>query len=159
MVIMPKRPEGMRAQAERRQKILDLLTDIRDLLKAPGAAPPPGSFPSLADLQRMIEAAMNNYGVLQRANNFYVKTIDLSTANSNPSELTDLENAMALTILTNTGTFNLILQVNDDNHKITINSLTWPQTLLIDWFDIKKVWITNTEQSGQNATIIKFFRS
>ena len=156
--------EGMRAQIEREKQTIELLTEIRNLLKgtapiAPGAPVLPGIPLSNIQLQKILEAAMINYGILQRANDFYVDTIDLSVARSTPTELTELENAMALTIFTNTGTFNLLLQKKTDTRTLTINSLTWPQTLLIDWFDIKGVWITNTAQPGLNTTIIKFFRA
>jgi hypothetical protein len=152
--------EHLRARAARQQEIITLLQEILTAIKG-GAAPPPapGSAitivsPTLNDLQEMFES----YGILKRANDLYVKTIDLSAANTSPSELPDLENALALTILTNTGTFTLTLQSNTDSRRITISPLTWPQTLLIDWLDIGKVWITNTAQPGLNTTIIKFFR-
>jgi len=155
--------EGLRAKEERERRIVELLTQIRDLLGGgappPPAPPPPTAFPTLEDIEKTILSALETHGVLKRANSWYVKTIDLATARSNAEELTDLENALSLTIFRNTGTFVLYLQINDDTHKITVDALTYPQTLLIDWFDIRKVWITNTAQSGLSATILKFFKA
>jgi hypothetical protein len=154
--------EPLRAKAAREQQEIQLLTEIRDLLKGappPPPPPPPTGFPTLAEIRDTILEALEKHGVLKRANDFYVATIDLATARNTPTEITELANALSLTIFRNTGTFTLYLQKNDDTHKITVDALTYPQTLLIDWFDIQKVWITNTAQTGYTATILKFFRT
>jgi len=158
--------ESLRAKEAREREILDLLREIRDLLKGaptppappPTPSPPPG-FPTLTEIQNTILEALEKHGVLKRATDFYVATIDLATARSKPTEITELASALSLTIFRNTGTFTLYLQKNDDAHKITVDALTYPQTLLIDWFDIQKVYITNTAQSGFSATILKFFKA
>jgi len=157
--------EPLRAKELREQRIIELLTEIRDALKgAPPPPPPPSGAaievvkPTLEELEAMIVAALEKHGALKRANDWYVATIDLATARNTPTEITELANALSLTIYRNTGTFTLYLQTKDDTHKITVDALTWPQTLLVDWMDIEKVFITNAAQSGLSATILKFFR-
>jgi len=156
-----ERREGLRAKEARERKIVELLTEIRDLLAGapppPPPPPPPTGFPTLDELRDMIVEALEKHGVLKRATDWYVKTIDLGSARSTPEEITDLANALSLSIFRNTGTFTLYLQKKDDTKKITVDALTYPQTLLIDWFDIEKVFITNTAQSGLSAVILKFF--
>ena len=154
--------EPLRAKGAREQEMLELLRQIRDLLKGaplPPPPPPPTGFPTLTEIRDTILEALEKHGVLKRANDFYVASIDLASARNTPTEITELANALSLTIFRNTGTFTLYLQVKDDPHKITVDALTYPQTLLIDWFDIQKVWITNTAQSGLSATILKFFKA
>jgi len=157
--------EPLRAKEAREREMLELLREIRDLLKGapPTPAPPPPlgvvTIRNLDELKTMIKEAMDEYGVLKRANDWLVVTIDLATARSTPTEITELANALSLTIFRNTGTFTLYLQLKDDTKKITVDALTYPQTLLIDWMDIEKVFITNTAQSGLTATILKFFRA
>lgn len=158
---MGKDEDAMRIRDANTQKEIDLLQQILDAIKSggpPTPPPAPGSFPSLADIQATIEAAFEDYGLLKRANDFYVKTIDLSTAVTTPTELTDLANAQSLTIFICTGTITLWLQKADATHQITISPLTYPQTLLIDWLDISKVFIQNTAQAGLQLVILKFFR-
>jgi len=159
--------EGLRAREAREREMLELLREIRDLLKgAPPPLPPPLPGvsqvelvkPTVEELVTMITEAMEKHGALKRANDWYVATINLSTARSTPEEITELANALSLTIFRNTGTFVLYLKKKDDAKKITVDALTWPQTLLIDWFDIEKVFIVNTAQSGLTAQILKFFR-
>ena len=153
--------EGMRAQQANQEKIISLLTQILAALQGAPLPTTPAAvtFPSLSDLQTMIEAAFADYALLKRANDMYVKTVDLSTANTAPTELTDLQNSASLTIFLNTGTFTLFLHKADQVHQLTISPLTYPQTLLIDWMDIDHVYIQNAAQSSLSATIIKFFRA
>jgi len=161
--------EALRAREARDREMLNLLRDIRDLLKgAPPVIPPPPLpgvsqvelvKPTLEEFVTMIADALEKHGALKRANDWYVATIDLSTARTTPTEITELANALSLAIFRNTGSFVLYCQTKDDTKKITVDALTYPQTLLIDWFDIKKVFITNTAQSGLSATILKFFRA
>jgi len=158
--------EGLRAKEAREREMLELLREIRDLLRGgppPPPPPPPGTAievvkPTLQELETMIANALEKHGALKRANDWRVATISLATARSTPEEITELANALSLTIFRNTGTFVLYLQKKDDAKRITVDALTWPQTLLVDWFDIEKVFITNSAQSGLSATILKFFR-
>jgi len=103
-------------------------------------------------------AEFEKFGVLKRANNWLVETIDLGTVRDK-EEITTLADALALTIYRCTGTFDLFLVGAGDSQKITVDALTYPQTITIDDFDIKQVWITNTAQSGDSAEIIKFYRT
>jgi len=93
--------------------------------------------------------------ILLRANGYHVETIDLGTAR------TDVEFAalqgFALTIFKCGGTIGLKFNAKSSD-KITIDALTYPQMLLIDWFDFTKVYITNTAQSGYSATLISWKR-
>jgi len=155
--------EPLRAELEWKRKVAELLEEIRDLLKGAPPPPPPPlgtvNIGNLDEIKVMLKEATEEYGVLKRANNWLVKTIDLATARSTPEEITELANALSLTIFRNTGTFTLYLQKKDDTKKITVDALTYPQTLLIDWFDIEKVFVVNTAQSGLSAQILKFFRA
>ena len=110
-------------------------------------------------LKKIIEETLEKYGVLKRANDYLVETVNLATVRAQPLEFPSLANALSVTIFRNTGTFNLYLQEPRDNKKIIIDALTYPQTLLIDFFDIDKVFISNSAQSGLSATIIKFFKA
>lgn len=141
---------------EKFDRIIELLTDIKGLLTV---APPPAGAVNIANLNEikaMIIEAIEQHGALKRANDLYVKTIDLSTARGKPTEMADLAppGAIAMTIFRNTGSFDLYLQKAEDTRKFTIDALTYPQNLLIDWFDFEKVYIVNTAQSGLSATII-----
>jgi len=159
--------EPLRAKEAREREMLELLREIRDLLKGepPPPLPPAPVYPvelteeALGKLKTTIEEAMEQHGALKRATDWLVVDINLATARATPTELPELANALSLTIFRNTGTFTLYLQAKDDVHKITVDALTFPQTLLIDWFDIQKAWITNTGQSGQTAQILKFFKA
>lgn len=95
------------------------------------------------------------------ADDLKVYTFDLGTAR----DKTDVEsptmpaNTIALTIWRNTGSFDLYIQKADDNHKITVDAITYPQTFLLDNFNLKNLWITNTAQSGKTAILIAWFKS
>lgn len=158
--------EPLRAKEARERETLELLREIRDLLRGAPPPPPPPPPPlgevtigNLDELKEMIKTAMEEYGALKRATDWLVATIDLGKARSTPEEITELANALSLTIFRTGGTFTLYLQLKDDTKKITVDALTFPQTLLIDWMDIQKVFVTNTAQSGLTATILKFFRA
>jgi len=155
--------EPLRAKEAREREMIELLREIRDLLRGAPPPPPPPlgtvNIGNLDEIKAMLKEAMEEYGVLKRATDWLVVTIDLATARSTPEEITELANALSLTIFRNTGTFTLYLQKKDDTKKITVDALTFPQTLLIDWVDIEKVFVVNTAQSGASATIIKFFRT
>lgn len=164
--------EALRAKEAREREMLELLREIRDLLK--GVTPPPTELPpppptgvypveltaeALAKLKTTLEEALEQHGALKRANDWLPVTIDLATARTQPTEITELVNALSLCIFRNTGTFDLYLKLKSDEKKITVDALTYPQTLLVDWMDIDHVFIKNTAQSGASAVIIKFFRT
>jgi len=141
--------------AELRQ-LRKVLLDILERLKKPAPAiripgvPPP---PSPADYIDVVAHGLRKHGALMLAKDYHVETIDLSSARDPPEEFPKLS-GIALTVFKNSGTFDLYLNEKDDYHKLTFDSLTYPQTFLIDWFDIKTVYIGNTAQSGQSATLI-----
>ena len=158
--------EPLRAKEARERETLELLREIRDLLRGAPPPPPPPPPPlgevtigNLDELKEMIKTAMEEYGALKRATDWLVVDISLATARTTPTEITELANALSLIIFRSTGTFTLYLKKKDDTKKITVDALTYPQTLLIDWFDIDHVYITNTSQSGLTAQILKFFRA
>jgi len=93
--------------------------------------------------------------ILLRANSYHVETIDLTTARTD-AEFTTLQ-GFALTVFKCGGTISLKFNAKSED-KITIDALTYPQTLLIDWFDFTKVYVTNTAQSGLSATLISWKR-
>jgi len=145
--------------AETQRQMLMLLRTISGV---PTLPPTPITSVEVAGItEEVLEkllAEFEKYGVLKRANNWLVETIDLGTARDK-EEITTLADALALTIYRCTGTFDLYLVGAGDSQKITVDALTYPQTITIDDFDIKQVWITNTAQSGLSAEIIKFYRT
>lgn len=152
-------PEPLRAKEAREREMLELLREIRDLLK--GAPPPPPlgtvNIGNLDELKDIIKTAMEQYGVLKRANNWLAITVNLDRVREAPTELSELANALGLTIYRSTGIFDLYLQEKRDTKKITVNAITYPQMIATN-MDIEKVFIVNTAQSGASAVILKFFR-
>ena len=138
-----------------------MLTLLRTISGVAPVLPPATTVEVVGFTKEALEtflAEFEKYGVLKRANNWLVETIDLATARDE-KEITTLADALALTIYRNTGSFDLYLVGASESQKITVDALTYPQTITIDDFDIKQVWITNTAQSGDSAEIIKFFRT
>jgi len=93
--------------------------------------------------------------MLFRAKDYHVETLDLGTERTD-MEFTALQ-GFALTVFKCTGTIGLKFNAKNSD-KITIEALTYPQTLLIDWFDFTKVYVTNTAQSDLSATLISWKR-
>jgi len=118
-------------------------------MRIPGVPPAP----SPSAYIDVILNALLKHGSLLLANDYYVETVDLSTARSPAEEFPKLS-GIALTVFSNTGSFDLYMNAKDANHKITVAALTYPQTLLIDWFNIATTYIGNTAQSGLSATLI-----
>lgn len=92
--------------------------------------------------------------ILLRANAYRVETLDLGTARTK-AELA-LE-GFALTVFKNEGTIKLRFNARSED-EITIEELTFPQMVVFDWLTFSKVFITNTEQSGKEATLIALRR-
>jgi len=88
------------------------------------------------------------------ASNLAVAKIDLGVARPNPVEVSELTPAVSLTIYRLTGTLELYLQKPDEKHKITFDPIAYPQTFLIDWFNVEHVYITNAAQPGKEVVII-----
>jgi len=147
--------------------VRSLLEEIRD--KLPVAVPPvvvrPGVLPikipaiqlPKEDFMKIYVEAFEKYGALKFADDLHVETLDLGTARTT-DELTKFVPAVALTIFSNTGSIDLYLNEKDDYHKLTFAALTYPQTFLLDWFRLKKLYITNTAQSGKTAVLIAWKR-
>lgn len=110
------------------------------------------------DEQAIIDA-LTQYALLKRSNDLLVVSIDLSTPRQHPTEISDFADSLSITIFQNTGTFTLYINKASVDHSIIISPLGYPQMLVIDWLDIKKIFITNAAQVGQSAQIIKFFRA
>ena len=150
----------------------ELLEEIRDRLPPapPVVLPPEIEIPkppkvtvltmTSRGLKELFMEAGEGFGILRLANDCYVETIDLGTDRSAAAKIREFSKlkGIALTILKNTGTFDLYLNEKDDLHKIPVDALTYPQTLLIDWFKLKTVYIGNTAQSGKEATLIAWKR-
>jgi len=142
---------------EKLDRMIELLTSIKDLLTV---APPPAgavTIANLVELRDMIVDAKAKYGQLRLADDLYVETIDLGTARATPTDYSStlaVPQTVALTIFRCTGTFDLYLQKADNVHKITFDAITYPQTFLLDWFTLTKAYIVNTAQSGKSAVII-----
>jgi len=136
------------------RKIVKELEELR--LKPPAPAVripgmPPAPTPSA--YVDVVAHGLRKHGALMLASDYYVETVDLGTARSPAEEFPKLS-GIALTIFSNTGTFDLYMNKKDGPHKITVAALTYPQTLLIDWFNIETVYIGNTAQSGLSAVLI-----
>ena len=148
--------ERVKFPEEKLDSIISLLTDIKKLLTV---APPPVGAVTIANLDEIkatIVEAIEQHAVLKRANDLYVATISLATERKTPTEIPELApvGAVALTIFRTTGTFTLYLQKADDTHKISFDALTYPQSFLLDHFDLQKVYLTNVADSGKEAVII-----
>jgi len=104
--------------------------------------------------------ALEKHGALKFADDLYVETIDLSKDRSTSNKIEEFSKlkGIALTIFRNTGTFDLYINEKDDNHKLTLDALTYPQTFLLDWFRLKTVYIGNAAQSGKEAKLIAWKR-
>jgi len=135
----------------------------------PGAPPPvivPGVAPvgvmalSKEDFLDLLLEALEKHGALKLADDLYVETVDLSKDRSTTAKIEEFSKlkGIALTIFRTTGTFDLYLNEKDDRHKLTFDSLTYPQTFLLDWFDLKTVYIGNAAQSGAEAKLIAWKR-
>jgi hypothetical protein len=92
--------------------------------------------------------------LLRPANDLTVARIDLGVARTEPVEVRELTPAVSLTIFRLTGKLDLYLQKHDEKRKIAFDPIDYPQTFLIDWFNIEHVYITNTAQPGKEAVII-----
>jgi len=92
--------------------------------------------------------------LLMRANAYRVETLDLGK-DRDKAELA-LE-GFALTVFKNEGTIKLRFNARSED-EITIEPLTFPEMVVFDWFTFSKVFITNTVQSGKEATLIALRR-
>jgi len=144
------------------REIVAELRAIRSLLEKPAVVPgappiiripgvPPAPAPSA--YVDVIAHGLRTHGSLLMAKDLYVETVKFDSARS-PAEEFPKFIGIALTIFTNDGTFDLYLNEKDDSHKITFTALTYPQTFLIDWFQLKTVYIGNTAQAGKSAVLI-----
>lgn len=143
-----------------REFLIEFRKIVRELEALRAKPPPPAAripgmppTPSPSAYIDVIAHGLRKHGALLLANDYYVETVDLATARTTVQEFPKLS-GIALTIFRNTGTFDLYINVKDDNHKLTIDALTYPQTLLIDWLNITTAYIGNTAQSGLSATLI-----
>jgi len=104
--------------------------------------------------------ALTTYSALQFADDLYVQTVDLSVDRSTAAKIEEFSKlkGIALTIFSNTGTFDLYINQKDSEHKITLTALTYPQTFLLDWFRLKTIYIGNSAQSGKSAVLIAWKR-
>jgi len=150
-----------------------LLEEINKKLAAP-AAPPvvvrPGvpavevKVPAIAlpkgDYMTLLVEALEKHGSLKFADDLYVETIDLSVDRSTAAKIEEFSKlkGLALTIFRATGTFDLYINEKDDQHKLTFEALTYPQTFLLDWFRLKTIYIGNAVQSGASAKLIAWKR-
>lgn len=90
-----------------------------------------------------------------KANTYYVRQIDLSTARLTFKEFTT--GGFAMTILTCTGNMEIKLgDVTTDG--IPIAPLSYPSTVVIDRMDFDRFYVKNAAQPGLNAAIIVWRR-
>lgn len=141
---------------EKFDRIIGLLEQISAKLVAveipPGVVTVQLTAPALEELREVFVTATETYGALKLADDLYVEKIDLRAKRTKVdySSTLALPGTIALTIFRCLGIFDLYLQKADEAHKITFTAISWPQTFLLDWFKLAKVYITNEEQ----ATIV-----
>lgn len=165
-------PRRFREMIRELKGIRELLEEVKERLAVPPVVPtlppvkvrlPPvitkAPVVSLtgAQFRELLVEANKRYGILTFSDDLYVETVDLSSARSEPTEFPQLK-GLALTIYRNTGSFDLYINKASDDHKITVDALTYPQTFLLDWFRVKSLWIQNTAQSGKEAVLISWKR-
>lgn len=92
--------------------------------------------------------------LLMRANAYRVETLDLGKAREK-AELA-LE-GFALTVYKCTGTLKIRFNERRED-EITIEALTYPQMVVIDWLEFTRIFCTNSAQSGKEATLIALRR-
>ena len=124
-------------------------TIIRSIIIVPPAVP-----------TEVYVEALRKYGGLLLADDLYVETIDLGKDRSTSAKIEEFPKlkGIALTIFSNTGTFDLYINEKDDYHKLTFNALTYPQTFLLDWFRARTFYIGNAVQSGKELILIGWKR-
>jgi len=121
-------------------------------IRIPGVPPAPAP----RDYISVIAHGLREHGSLLFAEDLYVETIDLGVDRSTAATIQEFStlSGIALTIFRCDGSFDIYLNEKDDHHKINITALTYPQTLLIDWCQIKTIYIGNSAQSGKSAKLI-----
>jgi len=147
------------------REMLTELRAIRAALERPAAVPgvpptiripgvPPAPAPS--EYVDVFAHGLRRYGSLLLADDLYVETIDLGVDRSTAAKIQEFAtlSGVALTIFRCDGSFDLYLNEKDDKHKIDITALTYPQTFLIDWCNIKTIFVGNSTQSGKSAKLI-----
>jgi len=143
-----------------REFLIELRSIVQELRELKLKPPPPAvripgvpPAPSPSSYIDVVAHGLRKHGALLLANDYYVETIDLTVARSPALEFPKLS-GIALTIFSNNGTFDLYMNVKDAPHKITVAALTYPQTLLIDWFNITTTYIGNTAQAAGTAAVL-----
>jgi len=146
--------------ATRLDRIYEKLDDIKsEMVKPPipvvppppvVPAPPPPPAPAI---WKPITDRLDLLPI--RANTYSVVTIDLGTERA---QLTEYPVAgFAITVFKCTGTFDLkIGDITTD--AITIEPLTYPETIVIDRIDFTQLFIRNTAQAGKEAVLIVWRR-
>ena len=160
-------PRPFREMIKELKAMRALLEEIKAGIAVPVLVPPvavprvllkkPVFTLNMKEFRNMLLEVGKAQGLLTFSEDLYVETVSLEEARAKPKEFPHLK-GLALTIFRNTGTFDLYINKMSDDHKITIDALTYPQTLLIDWFRIKSLWIKNTAQSGLEAVLIAWKR-
>lgn len=161
-------PRPFREMIKELKAMRALLEEIKAGIAVPVPRMPPVAVPrvllkkpvftlNMKEFRDMLLQVAKAQGPLTFSEDLYVETVSLEEARDEPKEFPHLK-GLALTIFRNTGTFDLYINKMSADHKITIDALTYPQTLLIDWFRIKSLWIKNTAQSGLEAVLIAWKR-
>jgi len=121
-------------------------------IRIPGVPPAPAP----SDYINVIAHGLKEHGSLLFAEDLFLETIDLGVDRSTSAKIQEFStlSGIALTIFRCDGTFDLYINEKEDHHKITVDALTYPQTLLIDWCKIKTVYVGNSAQSGKSTKLI-----
>jgi len=139
------------------KKIVEELRALREK-PPPPAARIPGQFPPAAPSAYVdvIAHGLRKHGALLMSKDYHVEVVDLAVDRSTAALIQEFPklSGIALTIFRCAATFDLYINQKDDYHKITIDALTYPQTLLIDWIDISTAYIGNAASAGNTATLI-----
>jgi len=139
------------------RKIVEEIRALREK-PPPPAVRIPGQFPPAAPSAYVdvVAHGLRKHGALLMSKDYHVEVVDLAVDRSTSALIQEFPtlSGIALTVFKCAATFDLYMNKKDDYHKITIDALTYPQTLLIDWFDISTVYIGNTASAGNTATLI-----
>jgi len=135
------------------------------VIRPPAVPPPAPPVPAIAlskeDFLNLYVEALEKHGALKFADDLHVEVIDLTKDRSTADKIEEFPKlvGIALTIFRNNGTFDLYINQKDDRHKLNFDSLTYPQTFLLDWFKLKTIYIGNAAQAaGTEAKLIAWKR-
>jgi len=132
---------------------------------APPVVVKPPLVPAIAlpkeEFRKIYEEALERFEALRLADDLYVQSIDLKVDRSTAAKIEEFPKlvGIALTIFKCTGTADLYLNKKDDEHKITLEPIDYPQTFGLEWFKVRTIYVGNAVQAGRELVIIAWKRT